>query len=105
MFSGVLLFLVLTGPNNGVHTENFGKIVYQMPREEVVKLLGCPPMFGPGEYQEFQWGGTCNSFEFMQRSELWISGDVKMRVLFDENGRVTGVMGPYIGDSFWNRKQ
>src|SRR5215471_5887455 len=39
MFSGMLLFLVLTGPNNGVHTENFGKIVYQMPREEVVKLL------------------------------------------------------------------
>jgi hypothetical protein len=101
MFSGLFLFLVAIGPNNGVHTENFGKIVFHMPREEVVKLLGCPAMFGPGEYQEFQFWYTSTSSEIMRQGELWISGNVKMWVVFDQEGRVTGVMGPNISDSFW----
>jgi len=58
-------------------------------------------MFGPGEYQEIRFWFTTASEDIMQRGELWISGDVKMWVLFDEKGRVTGVMGPNIGDSFF----
>lgn len=93
-----LPLLLTVAPFDGVTRKNFERIEFEMTKQQVVRILGRPPIANPTLADRFgteagaHYAGTLHSLITQSDGELWRSGTLKIFVLFDENQRVRGMM-------------
>jgi hypothetical protein len=88
MFEVVFLCALL----DGVTPENYGKIEFGMTKQEVIEILGMPPVVNVTADDRLSFFYTVNSSEIMQNGDLWRLGTQRIWVLFDKNNTVRGKM-------------
>src|SRR5437870_1363265 len=86
-FAFILPFLL-----DGVTPRNYARIELGMTKQEVVTILGRPPVEKVTQADRFSWWFTSASHEIRQNGELWRSGTLRIWLRFDNQRRVTGKM-------------
>jgi hypothetical protein len=79
----------------GFVAEDYNKILIGMTKEEVMQILGGPPVDNVTDADRYSRTFSMSSYHIREIGKLWRSGKLQIWVVFDENNQVTGKMRAY----------
>jgi hypothetical protein len=101
---GVGLFVAfLWATSHRITKEGYEQLRSGMSFQEVVERLGRQPRYKPGELQDMSLVGSVASWMLENKSHVWESDEVRIYVMFDQDGKATGRGIRYLEPSWLDR--